>query len=65
MVMPKSIQTRVVGMITNKTGIPTSHITHTHTHTHTHYSSTRGIAVLCMCNVGMPFVFVIIPTTLV
>ena len=27
--------TRVVGMITNTTGIPTSH-THTHTHTHTH-----------------------------
>ena len=57
MAMPKSTQTRVVEMITNTTGIPTSH-------THAQFNKVL-VELRSMCDVGMPVVFVIISTTLV
>ena len=55
MAMPKSAQTRVE-MITNTTGIPTSH-------THTLQLHEDIVKCACVCDVGMPVVFVIISTT--
>ena len=59
MAMPKSTPTRVVETITNTTGIPTSY-------THTHVLQSEHVRVSwCTCDVGIPVVFVTIPTTLV
>ena len=46
MAMPKSIQTRVVGMITNTTGIPTLH-------THAHWYHTAQSYPICGATVSI------------